>query len=168
MVKQTHYVHHSPVRQDTADALDRLLDLATRLAETMGRGMTERGLTRSRATLALRLFQHGPAVQRELSRALGVTPRYVTMLVDALQADGWVVRGPHPTDRRATVVSLTDRGMAAVSAMDAERRAWAQDLFGDVPSDDLATFVTIVERLARTMPRSMEEPLCPTPDPEPP
>jgi DNA-binding MarR family transcriptional regulator len=85
------------------------------------------------------------------------------MLVDTLQADGWVVRGPHPTDRRASVVSLTDRGIDAVSAMDAERRAWAHDLFGDVPPDELATFVAIVERLARTMPRSLEEPICPGP-----
>jgi DNA-binding MarR family transcriptional regulator len=38
-----------------------------------------------------------------------VTPRAVTGLVDALVADGLVTREPHPTDRRATLVTLTSR-----------------------------------------------------------
>ncbi|MEN3610618.1 MarR family transcriptional regulator [Plantactinospora sp. ZYX-F-223] len=43
----------------------------------------------------------------ELSQALKCTPRNVTGLVDALEAAGFVARSAHPTDRRATVVSLT-------------------------------------------------------------
>jgi DNA-binding MarR family transcriptional regulator len=36
----------------------------------------------------------------------------VTNIVDRLQADGFVRRIPHPTDRRATLVEITETGTA--------------------------------------------------------
>jgi DNA-binding MarR family transcriptional regulator len=50
-----------------------------------------------------------------LRHELGVTPRSVTALVDALEADALVCRLPHPTDRRATIVKLTDEGHRVIS-----------------------------------------------------
>ena len=41
--------------------------------------------------------------------------RNVTGLVDALEGAGFVTRSPHPTDRRATVVSLTPQGTNLVT-----------------------------------------------------
>lgn len=52
-------------------------------------------------------------IMSDLSGELGVTPRNVTALVDALEGEGLVRRRPHPTDRRATVVELTERGSGA-------------------------------------------------------
>jgi DNA-binding MarR family transcriptional regulator len=49
-------------------------------------------------------------IMSDLSGELGVTPRNVTALVDALEGEGLVRRRPHPTDRRATVVELTEKG----------------------------------------------------------
>ena len=46
----------------------------------------------------------------EVSAWLEVTPRNVTKLVDALEAEGLVAREPHPQDRRATVLRLTEEG----------------------------------------------------------
>ncbi|MGH3118042.1 MAG: MarR family winged helix-turn-helix transcriptional regulator [Gaiellales bacterium] len=129
---------------DRADALDCLLALSARLAEIMEAGITERGFRRIQASLLMRLRRAGPAMQRELSAALRVTPRHVTGLVDALEADGWVCRGPHPTDRRASVVSLTEQGKAVVLAMDDERRKWAEQVFAEVPGPDLAVFSEVL------------------------
>lgn len=47
----------------------------------------------------------------------------VTAPIDVIEAHGLVIRGPHPTDRRATMVSLTEQGTAAANRMDTERRA---------------------------------------------
>ncbi|MGH2364229.1 MAG: MarR family transcriptional regulator [Chloroflexota bacterium] len=58
------------------------------------------------------------------------TPRYVTALIDALESEGWVQRASHPTDRRATLVSLSDRGTTAAERMLAERGKAAGQLFG--------------------------------------
>jgi DNA-binding MarR family transcriptional regulator len=51
----------------------------------------------------------GPLTQRQLGRRLAITSGAVTMLVDRLAEAGWVVRRPHPGDRRAVLVELTDR-----------------------------------------------------------
>ena len=86
-----------------------------------------------------RLLHHqGPQTQRRLAEAMKVTPRNVTGLVDALVDTGFVERGPHPTDRRATLVSLTERGTKTMAAMDREHQALAALLFDDMP--DRAAF----------------------------
>jgi DNA-binding MarR family transcriptional regulator len=163
IVKYSHNDMSAPTDVDTAFALDGLLDLAGRLTEMMERGMAERGLTRARAAVIMQLYRHGPSVQREISQALGVTPRYVTGLVDALEAEGWVVRGPHRTDRRATMVCLTESAQTAVKAMDAERRAWAAELFDAVPADDLAKFMNVIKVLDTALPPKEDQPRCPDP-----
>jgi len=129
----------------TSDALDRLFALTIVLADAMGRGLAERGLTRARATVVWQLYHQGPLTQRKLSQALGTTPRNVTGLLDALEADGFVARRPHPTDRRATVVSLTERGRHASAMLHAEQQACASMLFDDVPRDQLAAFMETLD-----------------------
>ena len=136
------------------EALDRVFELAGRLGDMMEHALEERGLSTARAEVLFVLHQQGPMVQRELSQALRCTPRHVTGLVDILEAQGWVARSPHPTDRRATLVSLTERGMKAAARMDAERREAADALFGDLSADQLATFLAVLERVLDRIGRS--------------
>lgn len=131
----------------TVGALDRVFELAARLGDLMERALDERGLSTARAEVLFVLHERGPMVQRELSQALQCTPRHVTGLIDILEAQGWVARGPHPTDRRATLVSLTEQGAQAAARMHAERQEAAAALFGDIPAEDLATFVAVLDQV---------------------
>jgi len=131
--------------------LGRLWELTTLLSDDLDKGLAERGLTRSRAPVVWQLHQRGPVTQRELAEALGVTARNVTGLVDGLEAAGIVTREPHPTDRRATLITLTERGAASAAEMATRQRDFAHDLFADEP--DLATFAAVLDRvLARLRP----------------
>lgn len=132
---------------DPVTALDTLFELTARLGELMQRELGERGLSPARAEALMVLHQGGPMVQRQLSETLRCTPRHVTTLVDALEAEGWVVRRPHPTDRRATLVVLTDEGATEAARMDAGRHEAARTLFGDVPQARLATFVWVATQV---------------------
>lgn len=127
-------------------ALERLFELAVLLTEAMDRGLVERGLTRPRAELLWRLHRQSPMTQRELSQALRCTPRNVTDLVDALEAAGLVARGPHPTDRRATLVSLTAQGQAAAAWMQAGYQELAANLFAHLSGAELAAFTSVLDR----------------------
>ena len=49
----------------------------------------------------------GPLTQRELGERLSLTSGAITMLVDRLEAAGWVRRGPHPSDRRFVLLELS-------------------------------------------------------------
>jgi DNA-binding MarR family transcriptional regulator len=68
------------------------------------------GLTYPRLELLGLLRCEGPAMMRELAGGLGISARNMTAMVDALEEAGLVVRRPHPTDRRATLIELTSRG----------------------------------------------------------
>jgi DNA-binding MarR family transcriptional regulator len=129
------------------DAMDRLFDMAVVLGDMMNRRLAEHGLTPARAEVIWLLHHGGPRTQRELSQALKCTPRNVTGLVDALEAAGFVARNAHPTDRRATVVSLTERGKTLVTQWHRDRDHGATHLIGDTSPVELATFVTVLDRV---------------------
>jgi DNA-binding MarR family transcriptional regulator len=114
-------------------ALDRILELVVLLNHDMTRSLAERGLTVSRATLLWTLRRTGPCPQRDLAEALSVTARTVTGLVDGLAAAGLVTREPHPTDRRATLVTLTDAGTELVATLEREQAELGGQLFGAMP-----------------------------------
>lgn len=60
---------------------------------------------------ALHILQcKGPQIMSGLGDDLGITPRYVTILIDSMERDGLVRRRRHPKDRRATLIELTDAG----------------------------------------------------------
>ena len=128
-------------------ALEQVFELTEVMHEYMQFGLTERGLTPARAEVIWKLRRSGPVTQRQLSDALRVTPRNVTSLVDGLAAGGFISRDPHPSDRRATLVTLTPEGVAAAEALARAHRQFAQLLFGSVPARDLATFVRTLDHV---------------------
>ena len=105
----------------------------------LGRDMTDslarEGLTESRAHLLWQLQQRGPCTQRTLAADLHVTPRAITALVDGLTATGFVTREPHPSDRRATLVTFTERGRATAQALLDGHVRLARQLFAGLPGD---------------------------------
>ncbi|MQA14049.1 MAG: MarR family transcriptional regulator [Pseudonocardiaceae bacterium] len=138
------------MKPDPVTVLDKTFELASVLGDLMQTTLTERGLTTARAELLLVLHHHGqPMVQRALSQAVHCTPRHITTLVDVLETDGWVARGPHPTDRRATLVTLTAQGRAAADRMHTERHDAAHTLLGHLPAPDLAGFLTVADHVLR-------------------
>ena len=70
-----------------------------------------------------------------------MSARNVTGLVDALAETGFVTREPHPTDRRAALVSFTDHGAATVARLRREQQEFAHLLFGDLSGRRLDALV---------------------------
>ncbi|MFE9610663.1 MarR family winged helix-turn-helix transcriptional regulator [Streptomyces sp. NPDC006012] len=62
---------------------------------------------------ALRMLARAerPLRMRDLSELTGVAARTTTSIVDSLERDGLVERVPHPHDRRAVLLRLTDEGL---------------------------------------------------------
>ena len=100
----------------------------------MERELTARGLTKARTHVLWVLGGHDGCTQRELSEGVGVTPRTMTGLVDALEETGFVRRTPHPTDRRAIAVTLTPQGRNAYDWLVASHVDLAVRLFGQLPA----------------------------------
>ena len=79
----------------------------------------------SRLRLLNTLHCEGPQKMADLADALGVTPRSVTALVDGLEEDGVVRRVAHATDRRVTMIELTDKAPDAAELFAAHQASVA-------------------------------------------
>jgi len=65
-----------------------------------------------------RLAPNG-ATGNELAEFLDITKQAASEMVDYLEQHGYVVRLPHPTDRRGKIVTLTDRGWSCIRETEA-------------------------------------------------
>jgi DNA-binding MarR family transcriptional regulator len=136
-----------------AATLDKVLALSMLVSADMARFEAAEHVTGPRLHLLWQLGVSGPCTQRALADALEVTPRNITGLVDGLVESGHVTREPHPTDRRATLVTPTPAGAAFLTRLRASHADLAEQVFGDMTPRQLATFSRgldeTLERFAR-------------------
>ena len=81
------------------------------------------------------------------SIAARIAPRSATDVVDGLEARGWVERAADPTDRRATVLSLTADGRELVERIEDVRRLASErvlDVLTDAQRRTLHEILTVV------------------------
>ena len=126
--------------QDVSSAVaifDRLLQIALLIQDDMARYFADTALTPARTHLLWELNRLGPSTQQALATTLKVSPRNVTGLVDALEAEGFVIRRSHPRDRRAILVTLTDKGTQTIAEMEHERAQSASALIANLSSDQV-------------------------------
>ncbi len=126
--------------------------LAMRLARVagyrVGHALEELGMRTHEFAVLHYVRDAGPLSQQDLGRALRINPSNLVALLDALQADGLIVRARDPEDRRRHLVGLTADGRqrlqrARRAAEDAE-----QQLLSPLSPAERRAFVGVLERLA--------------------
>lgn len=140
-----------PLRAHATDPVQ-LADLLHRLTKRLRRTQAERlaplGLTPAQER-ALRFITRGdePPRMTELADRLGIVPRSVTTVIDALEEAGLVRREVDPRNRRAILLRLTDRGAAVRDELREARRRAAEDLFAPLAPSDRETLAALLTRL---------------------
>lgn len=95
------------------------------------------GLTPAAARALRTLAGAGrPMRMVDLADRMHVVPRTVTTLVDTLEAEELLERRPDPTDRRSTLVHLTERGHDRMAQMAEARRTAAGELLSALTDDE--------------------------------
>ncbi|MDN3483566.1 MarR family transcriptional regulator, partial [Arthrobacter sp. APC 3897] len=84
---------------------------------------------------------------KELAERLRIAPRSATEVVDQLAAKGLVERRPHPADRRAALLSLTDEGARLRKLVQADRRREAGEFFSVLQPQDRSELARILGEL---------------------
>jgi DNA-binding MarR family transcriptional regulator len=114
--------------------------------------VSEAGESVPRLQLLYELHCNGPRKMADLADTLGVTPRAVTTLIDALEGEDLVRRRAHPTDRRITMIDITGDG-TKVEQQFAALQASLLELFADLDDADAAAmqrgFAAILDRMER-------------------
>jgi DNA-binding MarR family transcriptional regulator len=125
----------------------RLLSCAGRIESVLqSRIAKEFGTTLARFDVMSQLERSGTGLtMTETSRRMMVSNGAITSLVDRLVEDGFVVREPHPEDRRTTILRLTETGHERFHVMAAEHEQWVIGLLAGV---DKQTKQELVKSLA--------------------
>jgi DNA-binding MarR family transcriptional regulator len=109
------------------------------------------GLSYPRLRLLQALHCGGPVIMRDLGVQLGVSPRNMTAMVDAMEDAQLVARRPHPTDRRATLVELSPAGAReAEQALEPRLDAMAE-LFEGFSLAEQQAFADALARLGQAI-----------------
>jgi DNA-binding MarR family transcriptional regulator len=119
---------------------DLVMALARRVRRAYADALAEWHVTPSQSR-ALRVLSARAGGMRPsaLAEELRIAPRSATEVVDALEERGWVGRSADPTDRRATLLTLTPDGHALVARIDDVRRDASEQVLGVLSADQRRT-----------------------------
>src|SRR5688572_22463370 len=135
-------------------------DQALRLATAVGRlrgvlrdarwQVTDLAITQ--VAIMRYLEKEGPATASDLAAAEHVSPQAVAQQLKGLKERGYVRAEQDATDRRKTLISLTDAGNELLAALLETREAWlARAIESTVRPEELADLdraIDVLERLA--------------------
>jgi DNA-binding MarR family transcriptional regulator len=138
----------APDYEDPVQLADQIHGLTRRLRRAQAERLAPLGLTPAQER-ALRLITRGdePPRMTELADRLGIVPRSLTTVIDALEEAGLVRREIDPRNRRAILLRLTDQGAAVRDGLREARRRAAEDLFAPLSADDRKTLAGLLARL---------------------
>jgi len=88
-----------------------------------------------------------PVTQRDLADHARTDVMMTSQVIRALEAKGYVVRSPHPTDGRAFTLSPTAEGIAVANSANADVEAADRDYFAALGSEDLVVFTRLLRAL---------------------
>ena len=108
-------------------------------------------LTYPRLRVLEALKSGGAARMNDLAAQVGISPRNMTAVADALEKAGLVVRRRHPADRRATLVELTPGGIEAARTTLAPGLDAMADIFGSLTLREQQQFLKVLGRLLDAM-----------------
>lgn len=110
------------------------------VAEHFGVGLSE-------TVVMGHLSMAGSLSPREVADRVGLTPSTITSLLDRLEHAGLAVRAPHATDRRKSVVTITDQGRDMVARV----QQWMRAALSEISPDRLPETVAALTDLARAV-----------------
>jgi len=127
--------------------------LARRLrAERLAKGL-EPGLSDTQLAALAALERHGDMTPGELADHEKVQPPSMTRVIAALEERGLVTRGPHATDGRQVVLTVTDPGRSVVQQSRKLREAWLARRLRELTPQERATLraaAPILEKLSQS------------------
>src|ERR1700745_2160594 len=138
------------VNQDPVQLADQLHRLTKRLRRAQAERLAPLGLPPAQER-ALRMIARDdePPRMTELADRLGIVPRSLTTVIDALEEAGLVRREIDPRNRRAILLRLTDRGTGVRDELREARRRAAEDLFTSLSDEDRKTLTSLLAHLEK-------------------
>jgi DNA-binding MarR family transcriptional regulator len=129
-----------------SDAVDAILYAAHRIRTSADTALREHGLSLPALKL-LTALASGDRSMREISQVLHVSPRTVTDMIDTLEGRGLVARCAHATDRRITLLRLTEAGARELATASTASERVAATAISALDEDEQRTLQSLLERV---------------------
>ncbi len=128
--------------------IDELYETTHRLRQFVEARLRSGGASVARLR-AMRMLARAeqPLRMRDLSELTGVAARTATSIVDSLERDGLVERLPHPTDRRAFLLRLTEEGLRCHREAEEVDRLALAEATAALDADDRARLRGLLARI---------------------
>jgi DNA-binding MarR family transcriptional regulator len=127
-------------------------DLRLVLGQLTRRLRAEHSFSLSQGAVLGRLDREGPLSTVELAAAERVRPQSMGQTVAELESQGLIARRPHETDRRRTLIELTEDGRRVLAEERRRRVGWlAEGIDRELTEEEqeiLARAVGLLARLA--------------------
>jgi DNA-binding MarR family transcriptional regulator len=130
-----------------AEIAEALMDIKRSMRQQMDTALQASGLSFARAKVLSLLDKLGPCRPGILAEHLRHAPRTLTDAIDALERDGLVRREPHPDDRRAVLVHLTEAGQEALKQAQIPRKQALEAVFAPLDTDEQAHLLRLLEKV---------------------
>ena len=140
-----------PAATDTAFA-GALRDAVGRLGRRMRHQSPHPELSLGQLAALRSLERHGSMTPGELAEHEKVQPPSMTKILSRLEEMGYVVREPHPADRRQVTLRPSPSGLALLADDRRRRDAWIAQRLRGLHPDELAALkaaVPVLEKLSR-------------------
>ncbi|MGV0605681.1 MarR family winged helix-turn-helix transcriptional regulator [Mycolicibacterium sp. XJ1904] len=125
-----------------------LSQLGVYLAEDFVRRLQPFGVEPRTYAVLMALTEADGQSQRQLSAQLGIHRNVMVSVVDKLEDQGLVRRMPHPGDRRAFAVTLTDKARELLPKLDAQGRAQEDEVTASLTSAERETVLRGLQRMS--------------------
>ncbi|MFC4453764.1 MarR family winged helix-turn-helix transcriptional regulator [Deinococcus sonorensis] len=97
------------------------------------------------------LQREGDVTLTHLTRTLNLDKAWLSRSTDDLVEQGLLIKAPHPSDRRALLLHLTDAGHQAARDLDTQLNRQSARVLARLPVEDRAQALRILEGLTQAL-----------------
>ncbi|MGN6609055.1 MAG: MarR family winged helix-turn-helix transcriptional regulator [Jatrophihabitans sp.] len=135
----------------TAELASLLRPSLLRLTRILRNQRADTSLTLTVISALATLKKSGPMSAGDLAAAERVQPPSMTKVLTQLEERGLVRRDAHPTDRRSSIIAITEAGLALLDSERQRRDAWLTRQLARLTADEralLRSVAPILDKLA--------------------
>lgn len=95
----------------------------------------------------LYLDRNGSINQKDLAEQLSIRPSSVSDILSKLEQKGFIQKTPSDTDKRITIITLTDKGTEEVKRIRKDRAKAHKEMLTDLSESDKESFYAILQKI---------------------
>jgi DNA-binding MarR family transcriptional regulator len=107
--------------------------------------------------VVIALEENGPLLQKHLAEQAHVEQPTMAALLTRMERDGLISREPHPSDKRASQISLSAKAKTRLPSAKARLGEVAEQATAGFTERERATFIALLRRVVNNLDQAVED-----------